>query len=389
MSLKETLSVTFLRISAETAKLDPNPQLRSEKAFRYLDFFPLESVNCRLITMSDDAPDKSPSKSTGEKVEEEVEEEKEPVVTFRKVIGKKKNVKKRLHEESGAGEGSEDESVQIVKKAKGGSVGLTDEAANAESGVSVLEGTSYGFSYESTGAKRTSAIAEAVTLSNRDLEAEEEERKKGSAKKMSTTSADGTLLYTGQAGYTQHMKQSKYSGPVRQTGHVRPDVRMDYARDICKDFKETGYCGYGDTCIFLHDRGDYKAGWQIEREWELEQKQKRENKAKTFKTGSKSASPFADSDKSNDVTADGLKVSSRESKDLPFACYICRKPFSDPVVTKCQHYFCQKCALDRYSTEKTCAVCKENTGGSFNSALKILKRRDEIAKLNAESKSNQ
>ena len=37
--------------------------------------------------------------------------------------------------------------------------------------------------------------------------------------------------------------------------------------DICKDYKETGFCGYGDSCKFLHDRGDYKSGWQLEREW--------------------------------------------------------------------------------------------------------------------------
>jgi RING finger protein 113A len=38
-----------------------------------------------------------------------------------------------------------------------------------------------------------------------------------------------------------------------------------------------------------------------------------------------------------------------EDDELPFACYICRKPWgeckSDPVVTKCKHYFCESCAL--------------------------------------------
>lgn len=27
--------------------------------------------------------------------------------------------------------------------------------------------------------------------------------------------------------------------------------------DICKDYKETGFCGFGDSCKFLHDRSDY------------------------------------------------------------------------------------------------------------------------------------
>ena len=41
--------------------------------------------------------------------------------------------------------------------------------------------------------------------------------------------------------------------------------RFDYQPDICKDYKETGYCGYGDACKFVHDRGDYKSGWEIDR----------------------------------------------------------------------------------------------------------------------------
>jgi len=28
-----------------------------------------------------------------------------------------------------------------------------------------------------------------------------------------------------------------------------------------------GYCGFGDSCKFLHDRSDYKHGWQLEQEW--------------------------------------------------------------------------------------------------------------------------
>lgn len=24
---------------------------------------------------------------------------------------------------------------------------------------------------------------------------------------------------------------------------------------VCKDYKETGRCGYGDSCVFMHDRG--------------------------------------------------------------------------------------------------------------------------------------
>jgi RING finger protein 113A len=68
-------------------------------------------------------------------------------------------------------------------------------------------------------------------------------------------------------------KAKKY-GPIRAPAYLRSTVRWDYQPDICKDYKETGYCGFGDSCKFLHDRGDYKSGWQLDREFE-------ENKGKT------------------------------------------------------------------------------------------------------------
>lgn len=47
--------------------------------------------------------------------------------------------------------------------------------------------------------------------------------------------------------------------------------RFDYQPDLCKDWKETGYCGFGDSCKFMHDRGDYKAGWELERDWAVQE----------------------------------------------------------------------------------------------------------------------
>jgi len=54
-------------------------------------------------------------------------------------------------------------------------------------------------------------------------------------------------------------------GPLRASAYVRVSARFDYQPDVCKDYKETGFCSYGDSCKFLHDRGDYKSGWEIER----------------------------------------------------------------------------------------------------------------------------
>jgi RING finger protein 113A len=34
-------------------------------------------------------------------------------------------------------------------------------------------------------------------------------------------------------------------GPIRSTQFMRASVRWDYAPDICKDYKETGFCTFG------------------------------------------------------------------------------------------------------------------------------------------------
>ncbi|GAB2263568.1 hypothetical protein Droror1_Dr00025702 [Drosera rotundifolia] len=44
---------------------------------------------------------------------------------------------------------------------------------------------------------------------------------------------------------------------------------------------------------------------------------------------------------------------------LSFACFICRNPFVDLVVTKCKHYFCEHCALKHHSRNKNCYVCNQ------------------------------
>lgn len=40
----------------------------------------------------------------------------------------------------------------------------------------------------------------------------------------------------------------------RKHAFIKSSIRMDYQPDICKDYKETGFCNRGDSCKFLHDR---------------------------------------------------------------------------------------------------------------------------------------
>ena len=79
-------------------------------------------------------------------------------------------------------------------------------------------------------------------------------------------------------------------------------------------------------------------------------------------------------------------------EDVPFACLICRKPYTDPVVTRCGHYFCSACAIKRYAKTPKCLACGAPTGGIFNRADKIIdkinKKREEEEKETDDSGIN-
>jgi RING finger protein 113A len=51
-----------------------------------------------------------------------------------------------------------------------------------------------------------------------------------------------------------------------------------------------------------------------------------------------------DDDNNNDPNKYVIKgMNSSDDDDLPFKCIICRQSFTNPIVTKCKHYFCEKC----------------------------------------------
>ena len=108
------------------------------------------------------------------------------------------------------------------------------------------------------------------------------ERHEAAQKEWFLESADtgADKLYRGLNNYKDYIakregastNKATASGPLRQSQHVRMTNVVDYQPDVCKDYKETGYCGYGDSCKFMHDRGDYLSGWQIENQWQAQQK---------------------------------------------------------------------------------------------------------------------
>ncbi len=120
-------------------------------------------------------------------------------------------------------------------------------------------------------------------------------------------------------------------------------VRVDYQPHVCKDYYETGFCGYGDSCIFLHDRSEIKMSWQLEKEWDLKKTQEK-NKAIAMEKRRLESEPIDETWKE--------------------ICPICSSAFTEAVITTCGHYYCESCILKRIrdakSTKKqcTCLVCK-------------------------------
>ena len=101
---------------------------------------------------------------------------------------------------------------------------------------------------------------------------------------------------------------------------------VDYQPDVCKDFWLTGYCGYGDTCKFLHIRDELRQTAPVTKDWEV--------------------------DKKEVVNERDLSV-----------CAICQQKHTAPVMAECRHIFCKRCFRLRLANDKTCVVCGQESAG--------------------------
>lgn len=143
-------------------------------------------------------------------------------------------------------------------------------------------------------------------------------------------------------------------GPNRAMANVRTTCRFDYQADVCKDYKETGYCGFGDSCKFLHDRSDYKTGWELEHDWDAQERQREKERLESI---------------ARRIAEQKGEYVHEEVTNESQKCGLCNKAWkdclSDACVTTCGHYFCESCFLAKCWV--TCSQCGKATHGIFNS----------------------
>ncbi|KAG0156015.1 hypothetical protein PDIDSM_3191 [Penicillium digitatum] len=204
----------------------------------------------------------------------------------------------------------------------------------------------------------------------------------GTTREKPTSSAsqpDGT--YKGAANYQSFIQKNPDApgkfGPLKAATNVRTITVTDFAPDVCKDWKQTGYCGFGDSCKYLHSREAYKAGWELDRDWEVNTKGKQlSGRVVSQRKGAGKIAEEEDDDDEDELL-----------ESIPFACIICLKS-----TYQCGHYFCEACALQRYRKTPSCAACGEGTGGVFNVAKKLKtllnKKRERARKIREEAIAN-
>ena len=157
---------------------------------------------------------------------------------------------------------------------------------------------------------------------------------------------------------------------------------IDYNPSLCKDYHETGYCVWGNTCIYAHDRTDYKRGWQQDKDWEEKQRRKAERR----KRRQIAKENGLEDEVSDSTDSEELEDYEDDTKygEIDEECLICGHEYKDPVVTECGHVFCEKCALSNFSSSKVCFKCDKPISGIFNDGTNVLKNAiEEKSRINS------
>ncbi|PNF42031.1 RING finger protein 113A [Cryptotermes secundus] len=143
------------------------------------------------------------------------------------LVQKTNTVRKTKAVESASGSSDDDVMVSYKSKRTTGREGPSDMGATA-----VLQ-------IETEAEKDAQAIFENALRINKELKGKEDDK-----------------VYRGMNNYAQYFEKRDTAqgnassgmvrkGPIRAPANLRTTVRWDYQPDICKDYKETGFCGFG------------------------------------------------------------------------------------------------------------------------------------------------
>jgi RING finger protein 113A len=177
-----------------------------------------------------------------------------PVAVFKKRSGKI-NLRKRPatppSESSSEEYSTDDESGQRVKRRRQGGIAAgssTGQKSRAELDIS-------GTKFEGDRSAAIESTNDATKQSNWYDEAAPDALSKksllGTTRSKSTRAPDepnGT--YKGATNYTSFIQKNpdapqRQAGPMKASTNVRTITITDFAPDVCKDYKQTGFCGFG------------------------------------------------------------------------------------------------------------------------------------------------
>ena len=173
--------------------------------------------------------------------------------------GGAKNIRKRVEGTEVVGDG-------VALKKEGTEV-LEDEPLTQ---LKVSKKTTQGsIIYSSSGQKKKFKLS-------LDTDAKVFEEHNKEQKRVEDAAAEAAAMSRGSRRALERKKKEQQlkESHARTTANIRTNTVVDFQQAVCKDFKETGYCGFGDTCIYLHDRSQNLPTEVVGRtkEWEVKSK---------------------------------------------------------------------------------------------------------------------
>jgi len=179
-----------------------------------------------------------------------------PVVTFKK-RGAKANLRKRpatpppVDSESSEEYSSEDESGHKVKRRKKTAIVTASTTNNTKSGsFQDLQSTKYTADRSATIAETNDATRQSNWYDETDLSAKSllgKTRAKPEVNSAEPQVPDGK--YKGTSSYSTFITKNqnappKLAGPMKASTNVRTITIIDFAPDVCKDYKQSGFFLY-------------------------------------------------------------------------------------------------------------------------------------------------